>query len=168
MADSPQKYFFLNLWTPAGIDGGSQKTGHEKWMELDDWDFSMQQIVDSNKKQGTPGATSAAGSFGFTITHNGPAIFKLAANTMFFDKTKPLVFEAERGGLQGGTSGVYFQLTFTEWVVNSRSIAGNHAVKTEHIEIVFGQVNVVYRQVVNGVLGPPVPKYYDLYSNLVK
>ncbi len=168
MADSAQKYFFLDLYHPASIDGGSKKSGHEHWMELDDWDFSMHQVIDSNKKQGTPGATSALGSFGFSITHNGPSIFKLAASTQFFDSKRPLVFEAERGGLQGGNSGVYLQLTFGDWVVSSRSISGDHAVKTEHIEIVFGQVNMIYKQVVNGVLGPAIPKFYDVKQNVVK
>src|ERR1035438_567761 len=88
MSDSGQKFFYLNLWTSDNIEGGCLKAGHVHWMELDDWDFSMHQQVDSGKKQGTPGATSALGTFGFSITHNGPSLFQLAASTKYHDRSE--------------------------------------------------------------------------------
>lgn len=163
MAESAQKFFFLDLWTPAKIEGGSLKTGHVHWLELDDWDFSMHQHVDSGQKAGTPGATSALGTFGFSITHNGPSLFQLAASAKHF--TTPVTFEAERAGLSDGSSQVYFRLVFNDWVLHSRSISGDHAVKQEHVEIIFGAVSMNYRQVVNGMLGSAVPMAYNVTTN---
>ena len=39
MADTP-KYFFLNLQC-AQIIGNSNKIGHQKWLEVDSWNFHM-------------------------------------------------------------------------------------------------------------------------------
>ena len=81
MADD-QRFFFLDL-TAAGVHGGSQKTGHTDWLELDNWDFSMNQMADANIKGGRPSKTAATGRFGFAIKHNGPQLFKLASTGQF-------------------------------------------------------------------------------------
>src|ERR1017187_9355972 len=73
-----QKYFFLNMIS-AGVHGGSPKANHLAWLELDNWDFSMNQTADPNVKGGRPSKTSATGRFGFSIVHNGPYLFSLAA-----------------------------------------------------------------------------------------
>ena len=92
MADS-QRYFFLNM-IAAGVNGGSPKASHINWLELDNWDFSMNQTADPNVKGGRPSKTSATGRFGFSIVHNGPTLFKLAASGQYINT--PIVFEAER------------------------------------------------------------------------
>ena len=167
MADE-QKYFFLNL-TDAGVHGGSPKANHLDWLELGNWDFSMNQTADPNVKGGRPSKTSATGRFGFSITHNGPALFKLAASGQYLDN--PITFEAERSGLlsAGGADStqVYLRLVFTRTVVSHRSLSGDDGQKMEHIELVFEKVAMTYRQVVNGVLGPPLTKMYDAKSNRV-
>jgi type VI protein secretion system component Hcp len=165
MAD--QRYFFLDL-VQAGVQGGCQKLNHTGWIELDDWSFSMHQMAEPNVKGGRPSKTSAAGSFGFTIKHNGPTIFKLVSQGAFIGQ--PITFEAERAGLTqaGGAAnptGVYFRLVFNNTVISSRSISGDPGTKTEHIEFAFEKVTMTYRQVVNGVLGPAVTKFYDAKSN---
>ena len=163
-----QRYFFLNL-VPAGVHGGSPKAGHQDWLELENWDFSMNQTADPNSKGGRPSKTSATGRFGFSIVHNGPMLFFLAASGQYI--TSPITFEAERSGLNagaGGTgTGVYLQLVFTKSVVSHRSLSGDDGQKTEHIELVFEKVSMTYRQVVNGNLGPPMTKTYDAKTNKV-
>lgn len=167
MADE-QRYFFLDL-TGAQVKGGSLKAGHPDWLELDNWDFSMNQTADPNVKGGRPSKTSATGRFGFSIVHNGPALFKLAASGQYI--STPIKFEAERSGLSaaagGGSTGVYLQLIFTKTVVSHRSLSGDDGQKMEHIELVFEKVSMTYRQVVNGILGPPMTKTYDAKSNKV-
>jgi type VI protein secretion system component Hcp len=167
MADE-QRYFFLDL-TKAGVHGGSPKAAHIDWLELTDWRFTMHQTADPNVKGGRPTQTAALGQFGFSIVHNGPALFKLAASGQFI--MDPITFEAERSGLQsagGGTSTqVYLRLVFTKTVISSRSLHGNDGQKSEHIELVFEKVSMTYRQVVNGVLGPPMTKTYDAKSNRI-
>src|ERR1039458_9073737 len=101
MADE-QRYFFLDL-TKAGVHGGSPKTSHLDWLELDNWDFSMNQTADPNVKGGRPSKTSATGRFGFSIIHNGPALFGLAASGQYL--TDAITFEAERSGLQSAGAG---------------------------------------------------------------
>lgn len=167
MADD-QRYFFLDM-TKANVHGGSQKAGHIDWVELDDWDFSMSQTADPNVKGGRPSKTSATGRFGFTIKHNGPQLFKLAAGGQFINA--PVTFEAERAGLQsaGGqsSSGVYLQLIFNRVVVSTRALSGDDGQKTEHIELAFENVAMTYKQVVNGMLGSALTKTYDAKSNKV-
>jgi type VI protein secretion system component Hcp len=166
MADG-QKYFFLNM-IKAGIQGGSPKANHLNWLELDNWDFSMNQTADPNVKGGRPSKTSAVGRFGFSIIHNGPYLFRLAASGQYLDD--PIYFEAERSGLVGGggaSTGVYLQLIFTRTVVSHRSISGDDGQKTEHIELVFQSVQMSYRQVVKGALQGPITKKYDAKSNKV-
>ena len=167
MADD-QKFFFLNM-TQAGVKGGSTKAAHLDWIELDNWDFSMSQTADPNIKGGRPSKTSATGRFGFSIKHNGPQLFKLAATGQYINT--PITFQAERSGLQSGgaqsTTMVYFQLVFNHAVVSHRSISGDDGQKTEHIELVFEKVDMTYKQVVNGMLGSAVPKSYDAKSNRV-
>jgi len=167
---SDQKYFFLNM-IGAGVHGGSPKANHLDWLELDNWDFSMNQTADPNSKGGRPSKTSAVGRFGFSIVHNGPMLFKLAASGQYIGQTTPVVFEAERSGLTagaGGTgTGVYLQLIFTKVVVSHRGLSGNDGQKTEHIDLVFEKVSMTYKQVVNGVLGPAMTKTYDAKTNKV-
>ena len=166
-----QKYFFLNL-LPALIHGGSPKANHLDWFELDNWDFSMNQMADPNVKGGRPSKTSATGRFGFSIVHNGPFLFQLAASGQFIGESAPITFEAERSGLTsgGGSTGtdVYFRLIFKKVVVSHRSLSGDDGLKMEHIELVFEHVSMMYRQVVNGVLGAANTKTYDAKSNQVK
>ena len=171
MADS-QRYFFLNM-QPL-VNGGSPKASHLNWLELDNWDFSMHQMADPNQKGGRPSKTAATGRFGFSIVHNGPQLFNLCASGQFINT--PIVFEAERAGLTGtgGAAGtgasstvVYLQLTFNRTVVSHRSLSGDDGQKIEHIELVFQSVQMVYRQVVNGVLGSNITKSYDGKSNTV-
>jgi type VI protein secretion system component Hcp len=162
-----QRYFFLNM-IAAGVNGGSTKSGHINWLELDNWDFSMHQAADPNVKGGRPSKTSATGRFGFSVVHNGPKLFQLCSSGQYI--SSPIVFEAERAGLTGtgaSSTGVYFQLTFTNSVVSQRSISGDEGQKMEHIELVFQKVAMVYRQVVAGALGPPIPKTYDAKLNQV-
>ena len=162
-----QKYFFLNM-IAAGVHGGSPKANHKDWLELDNWDFSMNQTADPNVKGGRPSKTSATGRFGFTIVHNGPVLFNLCASGQYIDS--PIVFEAERSGLTGAgatSTGVYLQLTFNRSVVSHRSLSGDEGQKMEHIELVFQSVQMMYRQVVAGALGPAVTKSYDAKLNQV-
>jgi type VI protein secretion system component Hcp len=162
MADD-QRFFFLDL-RPAGVtDGGSQKAGHQKWAELDNWSFSMHQSAEPNVKGGRPAKTSASGAFSFSIKHNGPSLFKACSNGQFIPG--PITFEAERGGLTGGTTGVYLQLLFNNAVISSRSISGDDGDKTEGIEITFEKVTMTYKQVVNGVLQAGLTKSYDSKTN---
>jgi type VI protein secretion system component Hcp len=166
-----QKYFFLNL-LPALIHGASPKANHLDWFELDNWDFSMNQTADANVKGGRPSKTSAVGRFGFSIVHNGPYLFQLAASGQFIGETTPITFEAERSGLTTGGgatgTGVYFQLIFKKVVVSHRSLSGDDGLKMEHIELVFEHVSMMYKQVVNGVLGSANTKTYDAKSNQVR
>jgi type VI protein secretion system component Hcp len=165
MADT-QRYFFLNM--QPNVNGGSPKANHLNWLELDNWDFSMNQTADPNVKGGRPSKTSATGRFGFSIIHNGPQLFNLAASGQYIDT--PIVFEAERSGLTGtggGSTGVYLQLTFTRSVVSHRSLSGDDGQKMEHIELVFQAVQMMYRQVINGALGPAITKSYDAKLNQV-
>jgi hypothetical protein len=53
-------------------------------------------------------------------------------------------------------------------VVSHRSLSGDDGLKMEHIELVFEHVSMMYRQVVNGVLGSANTKTYDAKSNQVK
>ena len=165
-----QRYFFLNMIT-AGVHGGSPKANHLDWLELDNWDFSMNLTADTNVKTGRPSKTSATGRFGFSIVHNGPYLFGLAASGQFIGETSPIVFEAERSGLTSGGgstgTGVYLQLIFTKVVVSHRSLSGDDGQKMEHIELVFEKVQMMYKQVVNGVLGPAMTKSYDAKTNQV-
>jgi type VI protein secretion system component Hcp len=166
MADT-QRYFFLNM-IAAGVHGGSPKANHKDWLELDNWDFSMNQTADPNVKGGRPSKTSATGRFGFSIVHNGPVLFNLCASGQYIDS--PIVFEAERSGLTGAgatSTGVYLQLTFNRSVVSHRSLSGDEGQKMEHIELVFQSVQMMYRQVVAGALGPAVTKSYDAKLNQV-
>jgi len=163
-----QRYFFLDM-TQAGVKGGSQKAGHPDWIELDTWDFSMSQTADPNVKGGRPSKTSATGRFGFSIKHNGPQLFKLAASGQYINT--PITFQAERAGLQsaGATSSsmVYLQLVFNRAVVSHRSLSGDDGQKTEHIELVFEKVDMTYKQVIAGKLGSAVAKSYDAKTNQV-
>jgi type VI protein secretion system component Hcp len=161
MAD--QRFFFLDL-RPAGVtDGGCIKTGHVKWAELDNWSFSMHQSAEPNVQGGRPDKTSASGAFSFSIKHYGPALFKACSSGTFIPG--PIVFEAERGGLTSGLSGVYLQLKFSNVVVSSRSLSGDHGDKTEGIELTFQTVSMTYKQVVNGALSSGVTKSYDSKTN---
>ena len=172
MADS-QRYFFLNM-LPL-VNGGSPKASHLNWLELGNWDFSMNQTADPNVKGGRPSKTSATGRFGFSIVHNGPQLFNLCASGQYI--STPITFEAERSGLQGtagaGTTGtgasstvVYFQLVFTNTVVSHRSLSGDDGQKMEHIELVFQAVKMTYWPVVQGNPGSAIIKSYDAKSNL--
>jgi type VI protein secretion system component Hcp len=167
MADD-QRYFFLNL-TGAGVKGGCQKAGHIDWLELDNWDFSMNQTADPNVKGGRPTKTAASGRFGFSIKHNGPSLFKLASAGQYI--STPVTFEAERSGLQAAGSQsstlVYFQLVFNRTVVSNRSLSGDSGQKVEHIELIFEKVDITYKQVINGMAGAAVTKSYDAKSNKV-
>jgi len=178
MADS-QKYFFLNM--QPNVNGGSPKASHLNWLELDNWDFSMNQTADPNVKGGRPSKTSATGRFGFTIVHNGPQLFNLCASGQYI--STPITFEAERSGLAGvpaagastsnatatGASStvVYLQLIFTNTVVSHRSLSGDDGQKMEHIELVFQKVQMTYWPVVAGNLGSANTKTYDAKSNLI-
>jgi len=171
MADA-QRYFFLNM-IAAGVPGASQKSGHVGWLELDSWDFSMNQTADPNVGGGRPTKTAATGRFGFSIKHNGPAMFKLGAMGQFISTA--ITFEAERSGMSGAAPGaapgtaniVYFQLVFTNAAISHRSLSGDEGQKQEHIELVFETVAMTYKSVVNGAPGPAVKKSYDAKSNKV-
>jgi type VI protein secretion system component Hcp len=171
MADA-QKYFFLNM-IAAGVPGASQKAGHVGWLELDSWDFSMNQTADPNIGGGRPTKTAASGRFGFSIKHNGPSMFKLGAMGQYIGSA--ITFEAERSGLAGAATGaaagtanlVYLQLVFTKSAISHRGLSGDEGQKQEHIELVFETVAMTYKPVVKGAPGPAVTKSYDAKSNKV-
>ena len=83
-----------------------------------------------------------------------------------------MLFRSERSGLTTGGgatgTGVYFQLIFKKVVVSHRSLSGDDGLKMEHIELVFEHVSMMYKQVVNGVLGSANTKTYDAKSNQVR
>ena len=156
----------------AGVPGASQKAGHVGWLELDSWDFSMNQTADPNIGGGRPTKTAASGRFGFSIKHNGPAMFKLGAMGQYISSA--ITFEAERSGLQAGGSTsagtanlVYLQLVFNKAAISHRGLSGDEGQKQEHVELVFETVNMTYKPVVNGMPGPAVTKNYDAKSNKV-
>lgn len=114
MAD--QRYFFLNMIN-AGVNGGSTKTNHVNWLELDNWDFSMNQTADPNVKGGRPSKTSATGRFGFSIVHNGPKLFQLCSSGQFINSA--ITFEAERAGLTG--TGEHPRARARRWSISGSS-----------------------------------------------
>jgi type VI protein secretion system component Hcp len=170
MADGGVRFFFLNL-QPAGVDGGSTKSGHEHWLELDSWSFSMNQTAEPNAKGGRPMTTSATGTFGFTINHNGPILFKNVATGNYI--AGPITFEAERGGVQqGSATGVkatttYLRLIFSNVVIAGRSLSGDQGQKTEQIDLSFEKASLGYAQIINGTAQSMVTKTYDVKSNQV-
>lgn len=170
MADD-QKFFFLDL-SKAGIpNGGSTKKGHEGWVELDSWTFSMNQNAEPNVAGGQPRGTAASGRFGFTVKHWGPLIFKLAASGAYIQG--PVTFEAERAGVNVGSaagvkdSATYLRLTFHNLVVSGRSLAGDSTQKSEHIELSFQSVTFGYAQIVAGNAQAMLQKSYDVKKNQV-
>ena len=169
MADG-QRFFFLNL-LPAGVHGGSTKQNHQDWLELDSWSFTMNQTAEPNAKGGRPTTTSATGTFGFSINHNGPQLFKNVANGNFI--AGPIVFEAERGGVQqGSATGVkatttYLRLTFGNVVISGRHLSGGQGQKTEQIEMSFESVSLGYAQIINGIAQAMTTKSYNVKSNTV-
>jgi len=114
-----QKFFFLDMRNAGVPNGGSQRTETKEWLELDSWDFSMNQSADPNVKGGRPTSTAAQGRFGFTIKHNGPQLFKGVVSSTL--QTKPITFRAYRGGLEvpGAATPTYryFELVFEQVVV---------------------------------------------------
>jgi type VI protein secretion system component Hcp len=163
-----QRFFFLNM-IPANVNGGSRKVNHLNWLELDGWDFSMDVHVDPNVAEGAPGKTTNTATFGFQIKHSGPAIFKNAV----LGRPVPgvVVFEAERAGLQGAggqtSSVVYLQLTFKQAVIASRTLSGDDGFKTEHVEMAFEEVDMVYKPIINGMLAANVTKSINIVSNKI-
>ncbi len=171
MADD-QRFFFLDLKTAQVVpDGGSDKSGHEGWLELDSWTFSMNQAAEPNVAGGAPKGTAASGRFGFTIKHNGPMLFKSAAGGQFI--AGPVTFEAERGGINvaaatgAKTTATYLRLVFNNLVISGRSLAGDSTQKSEHIEFAFQSVQLSYSQIVSGTAGPMLSKGYDVKRNQV-
>lgn len=169
MADD-QKFFFLDLKTAGVVPlGGSTKQGHEGWIELDSWTFSMNQAAEANVGGGQPKGTAASGRFGFTIKHNGPMLFKASSSGGFIPG--PVTFEAERGGVNVGSAAgqkstaTYLRLVFNNLVVSGRSIGGDSTQKTEHIELTFQSVSFSYTQIVNGNPGSALTKAYDVKKN---
>src|ERR1039457_4157881 len=152
MADE-QKYFFLNMIS-AGVTGLCKKAGHDGWLVLDSWDFSMDQASQANVGAGTPTKTAATGTFGFSVKHNGPRLFKLASMGTFI-KT-PITFEAERAGMAGAAGGtsnlVYFHLIFTKAALSLRSLHRDDGQQTEHVELAFEAVQMTYKPVVDGAI----------------
>jgi len=108
------------------------------------------------------------GRFGFTIKHFGPSIFKNASGAGFLKE--PITFEAERGGLKQTSesgyksTGTYLRLVFRHTVVAVRSLAGGIGPKTEEVELAFNEVEMTYRQVIDGKLGPAITKSFDAKS----
>ena len=169
MADD-QRFFFLDL-KPAGVDGGCTKQGHERWLELDSWNFNMNQTAEPNDKGGRPTNTSSSGSFSFQIKYNDPALFANCSSGNLI--TQAITFEAERGGLvQPGsagsagqkTTGTYFRLVFTGVVIHAWALGGDSGQKTEDCSFSFEEIEMTYRPVVNGVLGAAVTRKYDTKS----
>jgi type VI protein secretion system component Hcp len=163
-----QRFFFLDLRNAGVPKGGCTKQGHVDWLELGSWDFSMYQHAEPNVKGGRPSKTAATGTFGFTITHNGPALFANVAKGAHING--PVTFEAERGGVQTGTgAGVkptttYFRLIFNNLVVSNRDLGGDEGQKSESVRLAFEKVQMSYAQIVNGNPGPMTPKAYDMKS----
>jgi type VI protein secretion system component Hcp len=170
MADD-QRFFFLDLKNAGIPNGGSLKKGHEGWVELDSWTFSMNQAAEANVGGGQPKGTAASGRFGFTIKHAGPLIFKTAASGAFIKG--PVTFEAERAGVNVGSgAGVkdtttYLRLIFNDLVVSGRSLAGDSTQKSEHIELAFQKVTFAYAQILNGNAQAMLQKSYDMKANQV-
>jgi type VI protein secretion system component Hcp len=169
MADE-QRFFFLNM-IPAGVRGGSTKVGHEGWFEIDNWRFHMKQKAEPNTNGGQPKTTAASGSFGFTMKHSGPNIFKLVAGSHFIKG--PITFEAERGGINtvaaAGTKPTltYLRLVFTDLAVTSRVISGGDGQKVEDVELTFTKVQYNYWQVIDGASQAVAQKSYDVKMNQV-
>jgi type VI protein secretion system component Hcp len=165
-----QAFFFLDL-TSAGVQGSSQRVGTLKWLELDNWSFSMHQDADPNVGGGKPKTTSAAGRFGFTIKYAGPALFKHCSTGNMINT--PITFRAFRGGISTtGAAGSqptvpYFELIFTGAVISGRSLSGGEGTKTENIELSFQNVKCTYWQVLAGKVQPALAKTYDMKSNIV-
>ncbi len=165
-----QKFFFLDM-TKAGVpDGGSRRPDTKGWLELDSWSFSMNQIADPNVKGGKPTSTAAQGRFGFTIKHNGPALFKGVTKSTL--QTTPITFRAYRGGLdtpgEANPTVRYVELEFRDALVGSRRIEGDSGQKIESIELAFNQVKMTYWQLVKGkpVSGAGLSKQYNAKSNM--
>jgi type VI protein secretion system component Hcp len=164
-----QKFFFLDL-TKAGVQGGSTKIGHQGWLEIDSWSFSMNQAAEPNSNGGQPKSTAASGRFGFTMKHAGPQVYKLAASGSFI--AGPITFEAERGGINVaagvGTKPTvtYLRLVFNNLAVTSRNLGGGDGQKIESIEFTFQQVQYSYTQVLNGSPQAAITKSYDVKQNL--
>ena len=91
------------------------------------------------------------------------------------DASSPVVFEAERGGLQmtqatGFTSRVvYFRLQFTNAVLSGRSLSGGDEEKQEPLSLTFQTVQLQYTEVqASGNLGATnLTATYDAKANTV-
>lgn len=167
MADD-QRFFFLDL-TSAGVKGGSTKIGHQNWLEIDSWSFSMNQAAEPNSNGGQPKSTAASGRFGFTMKHAGPQVYKLVASGSFIPG--PITFNAERGGINvpAGTGTkptvTYLSLVFQNLAITSRNLGGGDGQKTENIEFTFTQVQYIYTQVLNGAPQAAITKSYNVKTN---
>ena len=165
MADQ-QRYFFLNL-TASGVTGPCQKAGHVGWLELDSWNFSLEQKVNQNVGAGGATKTNSVGRFGFSIKHIGPRIFGLGSIGSFI--AQPITFEAERSGMvpvagAGTANLVYLQIVFTKAVISSRSLGGDDGIKDEHVNLVFQTVQFKYTQITDGAIGSSFTKIFDAKS----
>lgn len=165
-----EKFFFLNL-IPAGVIGQSTKVGHQQWIEVDSWSFSMSQPAQPNVGGGQPKGTMATGSFSFSMKHAGPQVFKNVAQGAHIPG--PCQFDAERAGIQQTTAtgtkqtGTYLTLKFWDFAIVSRNLGGDSGQKNENVSLAFSKVSLGYAQVLNGMLKGMTTKTYDQKSNQV-
>jgi type VI protein secretion system component Hcp len=164
-----QKFFFLDM-TKAGVPlGGSDKTDTLNWLELDSWNFHMDQKADANVGSGNVTTTSASGSFHFTIKHHGPQLFRQVENSI--KQAQAVTFRAYRGGQEiSGTSGTpiakYFELIFTSLVVADRTLSGDEGAKEESISLAFEQVAMSYWEMKNKTPTLVATKTYNTKTNV--
>jgi len=166
-----QQLFFINL-QQAGIQGESQKKGHEQWMEAESWSFTMTQSADHALGQSVGAGTAAFGSFSFDRTFDkaSPRLFAHCSQGTHISQVQ---FDCERQGSQQADargqnpSHVYFTLIFKDVVISGRSVAHYDAERgRESLSFAFREVEMTHKQLMaDGTLKPGNTKKYDAKMN---
>ena len=145
-----QTDYFLDITDPK-IEGESQQMAHRNQIEMDNWSWSESQTGTAAFGAGSGSGKVTMHDFTFSkrLDQAGPKLQNLCSTGKHIATA---TFYARRSGEIGGAAVDYLKIVFNDCIISSYQITvGGDDSLREDISFNFAQIQVVYKEIVQGV-----------------
>lgn len=159
----PATDYFLKL---DQVPGESLKVGHEKEMELNNWNFSAYQTGTSEIGAGLSAGRVSLSDFSFSKIADS-ATAKLLQMMFTGQHLKNAIMTARRSGESGGEPVDYLKWEYTDVIVSGHSYngVGGASIPEENVTLRFTKAVMFYREIKQGVPQGVVSGGWDSKAN---
>lgn len=148
-------YYFMKIEDP-NIEGSCKEQGHEKWIQIEQWDVSMSNSVDVTKStEGTEGVVHAS-PFN-AVKNRDKASPLIAKQVLLGGHVGKVTVEGIRTGQNATEKPVFMRWIFEDCVLTGYNCSMSDASSPEPIGFSWAKVDFEYKELdAQGTLGSPI------------